>query len=87
MIGGHVPAYGAIEGMRPSTRKAAAALALHGQPFGCTWAMVDAIRECANGLRRLADDTYNEAATADAYRTAETAEQAADHLAALLPPR
>lgn len=68
----------------PRWFRALGALALEGL---FTWADVDAIRECANGLRSLAAEEYNEVAASMAHRMAETADRASDRLAALLPPR
>lgn len=65
----------------PPTRHALAALALHGQPFGYTWEMVDAIRECA----RTHDAEHGDGPIADAV--VAQARAAADRIAALLPPR
>jgi len=57
---------------RTEMRKAVAAHALHGQPFGFTWDMVHALRECV--------------ATADFPDRPDLAEAAIERIASLLPP-
>ena len=39
----------------PSDRRCVAALALHGQTFGFTWADVDALEECGSAANLIAD--------------------------------
>lgn len=60
---------------------AAAAIYLHGQPFGFTWEMHDALRFCA--ARTRAHD--GPSGTDGNY--AALCDEAADRIAALLPPR
>lgn len=58
---------------------ATAALCLHGQEFGFTREMVAAIRECA-------DVMYGEYGYSDVQAETDLAREAADRIAALLPP-
>lgn len=65
---------------RDRARHATAALALHGQPFGFTWEMVDTIdgiQEDINGEWGLGDGTQGNATLAAIRRV----------IVALLPPR
>lgn len=70
---------------------ALAALALqHAAPDGgplFTWNMVQAIREVAAEARSCAEERYNDAGAVEFARFASLAEEAAERLASLLPPR
>lgn len=66
-----------VDGRHALAALAPAALALRGQPFGFTWEMVDALRECVNG-RRWAEIHADRRAAANG---------AINRIAALLPPR
>jgi hypothetical protein len=71
-------------GASPAERHAAAARALHGQPFGFTWEMVDLLRKIADEMHEAIN------AGADAPMVSETGVDVgtiADRIAALLPPR
>lgn len=70
----------AVHGPATPRFHAAAALALHGQPFGFTWADVDA-------LTALADDYDREHGGAYGYALAAPVRDVAARLAALLPPQ
>lgn len=67
--------------MEGRERHALAALALHGQPFGFTWEMVDALREA---LVRSEGNDHADQWMGERGRLAFTA---LENLAALLPPR
>lgn len=69
-------------------RHALAAMALDGQPFGFTWEMVDALRKAVDALYVEATE-YMTVVERWNVETPEMqlASEAADRIAALLPPR
>lgn len=74
----------AHEGKDPRTLHYAAALALHGQPFGFTWRDVDLLEGQVQDLRRVAQPVGPMHSFWDDITYLEMLR---DRIAALLPPR
>lgn len=66
-------------------RHGLAALALHGQPFGFTWADVDELAELDMVIQLIPNSTKG--ARADQRRAVEAVRSLQARIAALLPPR